>query len=317
MAACRMNNVKFSHQSVLLSEAVESLAIQPQGIYVDATFGRGGHAQAILARLNSFGRLIILDKDPVAIAYARECLGADQRVSIYHHSFAHLHDIVVQENFLGKVNGILFDLGVSSPQLDNADRGFSFLHEGKLDMRMDTTQGQDAASWLARVGETELVRVLYQYGEERFARRIAKAILEARIKGPIVTTTQLSGIVVRSMPVKPKDKHAATRTFMAIRIAINQELEELPLALDQALEALTVGGRLSVISFHSLEDSIVKKFIQRHERGDLFPRDFPVKQESLQQRIKRVGRAIHPSIMEVAANPRARSATLRIAEKQL
>lgn len=317
MAACRMNYTSFPHQPVLLREAIASLHIQPQGVYVDATFGRGGHAQAILALLDTAGRLLVLDKDLTAILHAREHFARDPRVSIYHCSFAHLHEVLAKENLLGKINGILFDLGVSSPQLDEADRGFSFMREGKLDMRMNTTQGEDAATWLAKVSEKELARVIYEYGEERFSRRIAKAIVAVREEKPILTTTQLSQIVVRAVPVKPKDKHAATRTFMAIRIAVNKELEELQVALDQALEALTVGGRLSVISFHSLEDRIVKRFIQLHERGDsAFPRDLPIKQESLQQRLKRVGRAVHPSITEVAANPRARSATLRTAEKQ-
>lgn len=316
MVACRMDNANFSHHPVLLPEAIESLNIQPQGIYVDATFGRGGHAQAILSRLDQSGRLIILDKDPAAILHAQKYLAQDSRISIHHLSFAHLHDILAEEKLLGKIDGILFDLGVSSPQLDEAERGFSFMREGKLDMRMNTTQGQDAAAWLAKVSEAELARVIYVYGEERFSRRIARAIVAAREVDPILSTTQLSAIVTKAVPVKPKDKHAATRTFMAIRIAINQELEELQSALDQALDALRVGGRLSVISFHSLEDRIVKRFIQHHERGDSFPPDFPIKQESLQQRLKRIGPAIHPGSAEVAANPRARSATLRIAEKR-
>jgi 16S rRNA (cytosine1402-N4)-methyltransferase len=317
MAACRMNTTSGPHLPVLLREAIDSLAIKPQGIYVDATFGRGGHTQAILSQLNKAGRLIILDKDPSAILHARQYLAQDPRISIFHSSFAELSAVLTQEKLLGKVDGILFDLGVSSPQLDEAHRGFSFMREGRLDMRMNTMRGLDAASWLAEVSEAELVRVLFEYGEERFARRIARAILAARQETPIVTTTQLRDLVAKAMPVRPKDKHPATRTFLAIRLAINQELEELQKALEQALDALTSGGRLAVISFHSLEDRIVKRFIQHHERGDNFPPDLPVKHHALQQKLKRIGRAIHPSDEEVAANPRARSAILRIAEKLL
>ncbi len=316
MAACRMNNAGLPHLPVLLREAIESLAIDPRGIYVDATFGRGGHTQAILSHLGPQGRLIILDKDPTAILYARQYLAQDNRVAIYHSSYANLSEVLIQENVVGKVNGILFDLGVSSPQLDEAERGFSFMREGKLDMRMNTMRGVDAATWLANISETELADVIYQYGEEKFSRRIARAIVAARKEAPILTTTQLSEIVCKAMPVKPKDKHPATRTFLAIRIAINKELEELQQGLNQALDALRIKGKLSVISFHSLEDRVVKRFIQYHERGDDFPSDFPVKQSALQQRLKRVGRAIHPTEEEMEANPRARSAILRVAEKQ-
>jgi 16S rRNA (cytosine1402-N4)-methyltransferase len=316
MVACRMNTASGSHQPVLLREAIDSLLIQPQGIYVDATFGRGGHTQLILSHLNKAGRLIVLDKDPTAIFHARQYLAQDNRVSIYHSSFAQLAAVLNQEKVFGKVNGILFDLGVSSPQLDEAQRGFSFMREGKLDMRMNPMRGVDAATWLSEVSEAELVRVLFEYGEEKFARRIARAIIQTRVEAPILTTVQLRDLVAKAMPVRPKDKHPATRTFQAIRIVINQELEELQQGLDQALEILVPGGRLSVISFHSLEDRIVKRFIQHHERGDTLPPELPVKHHTLQQKLKRIGRAIHPSEEEVAANPRARSAILRIAEKQ-
>lgn len=315
MAAVRMNKANFLHQPVLLGEAVAALAIEPTGVYVDATFGRGGHTRAILSRLGESGRLLIFDKDPAAIAYAREYFHQDLRVTIYHHSFCQLQAVLQQQGLNGKVNGILFDLGVSSPQLDEAERGFSFLREGKLDMRMNTTEGQDVATWLANVSEQELARVIYEYGEERFSRRIARAIVTARQQHAVVTTLQLAEIVAKAVPIKPKDKHPATRTFLALRIAINKELDELQQALAQALEALQVGGRLAVISFHSLEDRIVKKFIQHHERGDIFPLDLPVKQDSLQPRLKRIGRAV-PTPVEVEGNPRARSAILRIAEKQ-
>jgi 16S rRNA (cytosine1402-N4)-methyltransferase len=316
MAACRTPHASGSHHPVLLHEAITGLAIDPRGIYVDATFGRGGHSQAILSHLSTSGRLIVLDKDPTAILYARQYLAQDSRVSIFHSSFAQLNTVLEQENLLGKVDGILFDLGVSSPQLDEAERGFSFMREGNLDMRMNTMRGIDAATWLANISEAELADVIYQYGEEKFSRRIARAIALARKESPIKTTTQLRDIIVKAMPVRPKDKHPATRTFLAIRIAINQELEELEQGLDQALEALRVKGRLAVISFHSLEDRAVKRFIQYHERGDDLPSDFPVKHSVIKQKIKRVGRAIHPSADEVAVNPRARSAILRIAEKQ-
>jgi 16S rRNA (cytosine1402-N4)-methyltransferase len=317
MAACRMNNASFAHQPVLLREAIAALAIQPHGVYVDATFGRGGHACAILSELNAAGRLVLLDKDPTAISYARQCFGQDPRVAIFHASFTELQAVLQQENLSGKVNGILFDLGVSSPQLDEAERGFSFMRDGKLDMRMNTLSGIDAATWLAGIDEAALADVIYRYGEEKFSRRIARAIVKARQESPIVTTFQLRDLVVKAVPVKQKEKHPATRTFLAIRIAINKELEEIEQVLDQALEALSVGGRLSVISFHSLEDRLVKRFMQHHERGDIFPRDLPIKQTILQQKLKRIGRAIHPSPMEVAANARARSAILRIAEKRL
>lgn len=316
MVACRMTTTSGPHQPVLLRETIDSLSILPQGIYVDATFGRGGHSQCILSQLNQAGRLIILDKDLSAIHCAREILGQDPRVSIYHASFTELYEILKQENGVQEVNGILFDLGVSSPQLDEAERGFSFMREGPLDMRMNREQGVDAARFLSEVSETELARVLYEYGEERFSRRIARAIVEARASQPIRTTAQLRDLVMKAIPVRPKDKHPATRTFLALRLVINQELEELEQGLEQALAVLKIGGRLAVISFHSLEDRIVKRFIQHHERGDALPPDFPVKHHTLRQKLKRVGRPVHPSEEEVAANPRARSAILRIAEKQ-
>jgi len=310
-----MNTASGSHQPVLLREAIDALLIKPHGVYVDATFGRGGHSQAILSQLGPQGRLIVIDKDPTAILHARQFLAQDHRVSIYHHSYAALQEILSHEKVLGKVNGILFDLGVSSPQLDEAHRGFSFMREGKLDMRMNPMRGVDAATWLANVSESELARVLYEYGEEKFSRRLARAIVASRQEVPIETTTQLRDLITKVIPVRPTDKHPATRSFLAIRIVINEELEELQLGLNQIIDALLPNGRLSVISFHSIEDRIVKRFIQYHERGDNLPPDFPVKHHTLQQKLKRIGRAIHPSEEEVAANPRARSAILRIAEK--
>ncbi len=306
-----------THRPVLMAEVLANLAINPNGVYIDATFGRGGHTQAVLSQLGATGRLFAMDKDPTAVAYAKQLLGDDNRFSIYHGSFADLKKFLQTQEVYGKVDGILFDLGVSSPQLDDADRGFSFMRDGKLDMRMDTMSGVDAATWLATISERELADVLYQYGEERDSRRIARFIVEARQQTPITTTVQLAEIVKKAIPKWPKDKHPATKSFQAIRIAVNQELEDLQQGLVQALDALHIGGRLLVISFHSLEDRIVKRFIQQEERGGEFPAGLPVKQDSFHPRLKRVGKAIKPSTQEVESNPRARSAVLRIAEKLL
>lgn len=316
MAACRMNEV-FQHIPVLLNEAVDGLVTAIDGIYVDATFGRGSHSQAILNRLSPNGRLIAFDKDPEAIAYAKQHFAHDKRFKIYHSSFARLHLCLQQENVFGAVTGVLFDLGVSSPQLDNPERGFSFSRSGKLDMRMDTTQGVDAMQWLAKVDEKELADILWNYGEEKFSRRIAKAIVTKRAEAPITTTAQLADIIkfATPKPKQPHDKHPATRSFQAIRIAINQELSDLELGLNQALEALQTGGRLAVISFHSLEDRIVKQFIKQQEKGKEIPRGLPVKGSHFNARLQSVGKAIKPNTNEIEANPRARSAILRIAEK--
>lgn len=316
MVACRMTKANYQHQPVLLAEVINHLAIKADGIYVDATFGRGGHSGAILKHLGSQGRLLAMDKDPEAINYARQFFSSDKRFSIYHGSFAQLKKFLIQENVFGKVDGILFDLGVSSPQLDDSSRGFSFQHIGKLDMRMDSSKGVDAASWLEQVSEKDLADVLYEYGEERYSRRIARAIVTARKETPIVTTQQLAEIVSAAHPAWEKGKNPATRSFQAIRIAINHELDDLRLGLEQALEGLKKCGRLLVISFHSLEDRIVKHFIQHHERGDMLPARLPVKQADFQPKLKRLTRPIHPSVEEVNTNPRARSAVLRIAEKQ-
>lgn len=316
MVACRMTKTLHQHQPVLLAEVVENFSIKSDGIYVDATFGRGGHARAILDCLGPTGRLTAMDKDPEAIAYAYQHFSSDPRFSIYHGSFADLQSCLHQQNLFGKVDGILFDLGVSSPQLDNPERGFSFQQSGKLDMRMDSSSGIDAASWLATVSEQALANVLWEYGEERYSRRIARAIVTARAEEPITTTARLAEIVSAAHPAWEKGKNPATRSFQAIRIAINQELADLEKGLEQALQALCVGGRLLVISFHSLEDRIVKHFIQHHERGDRFPAKLPVKQSEFAPQLKRIGRAVKPSEVEIARNPRARSAVLRIAEKQ-
>ncbi len=316
MAACRMNEIFHQHIAVLLNEAVAGLFTSSDGIYVDATFGRGSHSQAILDRLGPHGRLIAFDKDPEAIAYAQKHFSHDKRFSIIHGSFAQMQIHLIQQNVFGKVNGILFDLGVSSPQLDNPERGFSFAKEGKLDMRMDTSQGMDAMNWIAQVSETELANILWKYGEEKFSRRIAGAIVKAREQKPITTTAQLADIIKFAIPrSKNYDKHPATRSFQAIRIAINQELEDLELGLAQALDGLIAGGRLAVISFHSLEDRIVKQFIRQHEKGADLPRGLPVKGNRFQARLKSLGKPIKPGLNEVNINPRARSAILRIAEK--
>ncbi len=312
-----MNETYNEHQSVLLTEVISHLAIQPNGVYLDATFGRGGHTQAILNHLGPTGRLLALDKDPEAIAYAREHFSHDKRFTIQHGSFADLADFVATQNCVGKIDGILFDLGVSSPQLNNPDRGFSFKRAGQLDMRMDNSQGIDAATWIAKVDEKELTRVLFEYGEERYARRIARAIVVARQTTPITTTSQLAEIIARAIPVWQKGKDPATRSFQAIRIVINKELEDLELGLTQAIEVLNVKGRLLVICFHSLEDRVVKQFMLRQECGQEIPAGLPIKHADIEMRFKRLGRAIKPSEREINLNPRARSAILRIGEKLL
>jgi 16S rRNA (cytosine1402-N4)-methyltransferase len=305
------------HIPVLLKEAVENLITSKDGVYVDATFGRGSHSQAILNALSPKGRLIAFDKDPEAVSYAKQNIH-DARFSIHHASFARMQMVLSDLEVFGKVDGILFDLGVSSPQLDNPERGFSFVREGKLDMRMDTTQGLDAMTWLAQVGEEELAGILWQYGEEKFSRRIARAIVARRESGVIQTTAELADIIkfAKPKPKKYQDKHPATKSFQAIRIAINHELTELEEALQQGLEALATGGRFCVISFHSLEDRIVKQFVRQHEMGDELPHGLPVKGSSFNARLKAVGKPVKPDSNEINVNPRARSAILRIAEKR-
>lgn len=302
------------HQSVLLEEAMSGLSIIPEGIYVDATFGRGGHSKAILSKLSAQGRLLVIDQDPEAIDLATHEYSQDERVIIRHGSFTHLQKWVQALDWDGRVNGILLDLGVSSPQLDDATRGFSFQRTGPLDMRMDPTQSLDAATWLARTPENEIARVLYEYGEERFSRRIARAIVAARQVAPIVTTTALAEVIAKAVPFSQPGKHPATRSFQAIRIAVNRELEALTAVLKQSLEILTVMGRLVVISFHSLEDHIVKDFIQYWAKGGL-PPDLAIPEAHVQRRLRMVGKMIRPSASEVKFNPRARSARCRIVEK--
>jgi 16S rRNA (cytosine1402-N4)-methyltransferase len=310
-----MKTVIDTHLPVLLDEVLTNLAIKTDGIYVDATFGRGGHAKAILNQLGNEGRLYALDKDPQAIAYARLNYAGDKRFTIEHGTFAGLQKFLVRMECNGIVDGILFDLGVSSPQLDDAERGFSFMRDGQLDMRMNFEEGLSAAEWIAEIEEEKLARVLWEYGEERYSRRIARRIVEARKEAPITTTKKLAEIISAAIPKWQKGKHPATRSFLAIRIAINHELDDLQQGLAQSLEALKIGGRLLAISFHSLEDRLVKRFVQDQERGNDFPRGLPVTQDMVRPRLKRLGRAIKPKPEEVNKNPRARSAVLRIAEK--
>jgi 16S rRNA (cytosine1402-N4)-methyltransferase len=304
-----------NHQPVLLQEVIEHLAINPDGIYIDATFGRGGHSREILQRLNSKGRLLAIDQDPQAQAAAKKEFTQDQRFTFIAGSFKHLQEIAQSQDILGKVQGVLLDLGVSTPQLANPQRGFSFLHDGPLDMRMDTTKGLTAADWLNTAEQNAIADVFKRYGEERFARRIAASIVRARTHEPITTTSRLAQIIAAAQPVWQKGKHPATRCFQALRIFINDELAVLQMCLQQSLEVLAVGGRLLAISFHSLEDRIVKQFIRQHARGEFVPASIPLKHSAMPVgRLRELAR-VKPSHKEVAENPRARSAILRVAEK--
>ncbi len=300
------------HSAVLLSEAVEALAIRSDGNYLDATFGRGGHSRAILAQLGPKGRLIALDRDPEAVEAAASI--SDPRFSIAHVPFSRL-DEVMRTHSLELLDGALFDLGVSSPQIDEAERGFSFRRDGPLDMRMDPTRGESAAQWLATASESDIREVIRDYGEERFAKQIAAAIVAARAAEPLGRTRQLAQLVGEAVRTREAGQDPATRTFQALRIFINRELEEVSLSLPLAAARLAPGGRLAVISFHSLEDRIVKRFMRGAGAPDL-PRDLPLRASELPQPLLRpVGRAIKASTTEVRANARARSATLRIAER--
>lgn len=304
-----------SHRSVLLEEALEALSISASGCYVDGTFGRGGHSGAILERLGPDGSLLAIDRDPVAVEFGRERFADDARFTIEQGAFSLLEQLVEQHGLRGRIDGILLDLGVSSPQLDTPERGFSFLNDGPLDMRMDPSVGESAGEWLADAAEGEIARVLKTYGEERFGKRIARAIVEARRESPIATTGQLAVLIAEANPVKEPGRHPATKSFQGIRIFINRELDELKECLQQSLDVLAPGGRLAVISFHSLEDRIVKRFFRDNARGDAFPPGVPVTQDQIQARLRLVGKAIHPSEQEVHENPRARSAVLRVAER--
>ncbi|WP_026971536.1 16S rRNA (cytosine(1402)-N(4))-methyltransferase RsmH [Aliagarivorans marinus] len=307
---------QFSHTSVLLQECIDGLAIKPDGIYVDGTFGRGGHSRAVLAELGEQGRLIAIDRDPQAIQ-AAEALADDSRFQIVHGGFSGIAEYMEELGLSGKIDGVLLDLGVSSPQLDDAERGFSFLRDGPLDMRMDTSKGQTAAQWLATADEDDICWVIKTFGEERFGKRIAHAIVNHRVEEPIERTLQLAAIIDKAVPVKDKFKHPATRSFQAIRMYINSELEEIETALAGAVKVLAPEGRLAVISFHSLEDRMVKRFIRKQEQGQSFPRGLPLTAEQLSQgkTMKKVGKAIKPSAAELEVNPRARSSVLRVAQR--
>lgn len=307
---------EWQHISVLMAETLDALNIQPDGTYIDGTFGRGGHSGEILKRLSEQGKLQAIDQDPQAIAAAQK-FADDPRFSIAHNRFSHIESVARDAGLLGQVDGILLDIGVSSPQLDDAERGFSFMKDGPLDMRMNPTAGRSAAQWLAEAELEDMVFVIKKYGEEKFARRIATKIIETRVHTEITSTKQLADLIDEAVPVKDKHKHPATRTFQAIRIYINSELEEIQTALQAALTVLKPGGRLVVISFHSLEDRIVKQFIKKQSKGEAVPRGLPLTDAQLKQNLtlKAVGKAIKPSQAEIDANPRARSSVLRIAEK--
>lgn len=303
---------EFIHRSVLLDEAVAMLVQNPDGVFFDGTFGRGGHSRLILNSLSPLGRLFATDKDPQALAIGRGLEDADARFRIYPGSFADIGDALPAGQLL---DGILLDLGVSSPQLDDASRGFSFMRDGPLDMRMDPEHGQSAADWINSAEETEIADVLYHLGEERHGRRMARAIIARRQETPFTQTLDLAEVIKEANPSWEKHKHPATRAFQAIRIHINQELADLERLLEASLKLLKPGGRMVVISFHSLEDRMVKRFIQKQERGDV-PDGLPVTEDMIQRNMKRVGKALKASPAEIEENARARSAVMRIAERR-
>ncbi|AFT66397.1 MAG: 16S rRNA (cytosine1402-N4)-methyltransferase [Cycloclasticus pugetii] len=304
------------HKPVLLDEAIEGLIRQTDGVYIDGTFGRGGHSGSILQVLSPQGRLLAIDKDMDAVNSPQaQALLKDERFELAHSSFAQMEQLAQERHWDGAVDGILLDLGVSSPQLDVAERGFSFMKDGPLDMRMDSTQGESAAQWLSHVEEGELVKVLRVYGEEKFARKIAAEIVLQRKETAIETTAQLAALIANVVKRREPGKHPATRSFQAIRIKINKELDDLEQALASSLSMLKQGGRLAVISFHSLEDRIVKRFIREQSRGEIVPRHLPMPLDAKKPVLKVVGKAIKASANEVAGNVRSRSAVLRIAEK--
>jgi len=303
------------HLPVMLEEVIAALDVRGDGRYIDCTFGRGGHSRALLERLGPGGRLIALDRDPGAVASEEaRALGRDPRFQLVHANFRALAEVAHASGVAGEVDGILMDLGVSSPQLDDPRRGFAFLHEGPLDMRMNPAEGPSAAEWLAEAGESEIADVIWRYGEERFSRRIARAIVATRSATPLRTTRQLVELIETAVPWRDRHKHPATRTFQALRIHVNRELEALEQALRQAVEILSPGGRLVVIAFHSLEDRIVKRFIRREARGEPLPKGLPVPERERNLRLAAKGRK-RPGALEVARNPRARSAVLRVAER--
>ncbi|RIX41003.1 MAG: 16S rRNA (cytosine(1402)-N(4))-methyltransferase RsmH [Rhodocyclales bacterium GT-UBC] len=302
-----------THVTVLLEEAVHSLAIKADGVYMDATFGRGGHSRRILSQLGESGRLVAVDRDPMAIAAGAAI--ADSRFCLVHRAFGEIAEAAADAGVSG-VDGILFDVGVSSPQIDDGERGFSFRYDAPLDMRMDTTQGETAAEWLARAEIRDITEVIRNYGEERFAFQIAKKVVAARLEQPIVTTGQFAALVREAVRTREPGQDPATRSFQALRIHINQELRQLEIALPQALALLKPGGRLAVISFHSLEDRIVKNFMRQQSVADDLPKGLPLRADQLPKpKLRLLGKPVKPSEAEVSANPRARSAVMRVAEK--
>ncbi|HOP16624.1 MAG: 16S rRNA (cytosine(1402)-N(4))-methyltransferase RsmH [Gammaproteobacteria bacterium] len=303
-----------AHIPVLLDQAIEALQVRPDGIYIDGTFGRGGHSERILALLGDKGRLLAFDKDAEAVRVAQARFGDDRRFSITHGSFADIPIVVGECDLVHRIDGLLLDLGVSSPQLDDPTRGFSFLNDGPLDMRMDQSRGQSAAQWLAEADEEDIATVIYEYGEERFSRRIARAIVARRQDTPITGTRDLADLVAQTCPIKEKRKHPATRTFQAIRIFINRELDDLQQCLQGSLEVLAQGARLVVISFHSLEDRIVKRFMRDAAQGPRLPKGLPVRHVDTRGQLQLVGKATRASAVELHNNPRARSAVMRVAE---
>jgi 16S rRNA (cytosine1402-N4)-methyltransferase len=307
-----VNNIeKPEHTTVLLHEAVDALVIDPDGFYVDGTFGRGGHTAELLSKLSDKGRVLAIDKDPQAIEAGRERFADDSRLTIVHGSFADMGDTLEGR----ELTGVLVDLGVSSPQLDQAERGFSFMRDGPLDMRMDTSSGLSAADWIASAAEADIAQVIKEYGEERFARRMAAAVVRERATAPITRTVQLAKILADAHPAWERGRHPATKAFQAIRIFINRELDDLSALLGQVIDLLQVGGRLVVISFHSLEDRKVKRFIRDQERGIQLPKNLPVRDVERGVRLKKIGKAIKPQGSEVDGNVRSRSAVMRIAER--
>ena len=305
----------YIHETVLLEEAVDALNIVESGIYVDGTFGRGGHSQKIIQSLGANGKLIVVDKDPQAIATAQKMFAGDERCHVFHGSFAEVDEYLEAQGLAGRVNGVLLDLGVSSPQLDDSQRGFSFTNDGPLDMRMDSSKGETAAQWIATADAKDIAVVLKEYGEERFAKRIAKFIVERREEEPITTTGQLAAIISDAIPRKEKHKNPATRSFQAIRIYINRELDDLSDCLSKMFDVLALGGRLVVISFHSLEDRMVKRFMRDNSKVGKLPPGVPIVPEELQPKMKLASKAVKAGEIEVEQNPRARSAVMRVAER--
>ena len=310
-----MSNAEYQHITVLLNEAVDALAVREDGIYVDGTFGRGGHSRLILSRLGSQGRLIVFDKDPQAIETAQKLAEQDGRVTVVHDGFSSFQT-TLDKLGIEEIDGALFDLGISSPQIDDGARGFSFRFDAPLDMRMDPTRGMSAAEWIATASEQDLHEVIKNYGEERFSRQIARAIVAQRTESPIDTTRKLAQLVAQNVRTRERGQDPATRTFQAVRIFINRELEEVEAVLPQVMRRLKQGGRLAVIAFHSLEDRIVKQFVKKYSQHPPLPRWAAVKEADLPlPPLKAMGKAIKPGVKETASNPRARSAVLRVAER--